>query len=188
MSDYTNEEVEAILRENEHLQKKLDRKEPWIEKDEALIARDTEARLVTVNDLADPAFKKKYPDAKIGDELNDPVPLRWKIGLKRKPVLEERNARIAAQIGRDYREELSEEEELFDEDDYQEDLPTEAEFNSMLQAAAYMDAQIAAQSSQQGDKASSLPPAKQSDEVASGGVATAKQEVPSSDSEPSSES
>ena len=94
---------------------KIDR---HIEKDKKLLARDRKARLVTHLDLKDPEFMEKYPNAQIGQQIFDPKPLFFKIGMKRKPTMEEQHARIAAEIRRDLSREidLGQEETLIDDD------------------------------------------------------------------------
>ena len=138
-------EINKLRQENEQLKKLQKKREKWIEKDERLAAKPRVGRLVTVNDLNDPAFKKKYPNAKIGDEFNDPEPLFWKLGLKRAPTMEEKHAQVAAQFARDVREAQAVEDQFFDEFDDEETDFTESEVASFLHEAALNDARIAQQ-------------------------------------------
>ena len=171
--------LESLKKENEALKKKVSRKEKWIEKDERLARKDRICRLVTANDLADKAFIKKYPNAQIGDEFNDPEPLLWKLGFKRPPTLEETHAQIAAQFARDFREFDEEKDSLLDQFEDEEEDFTHSEVQSFLYESALQDAHNASQATKQ----EALPPAKQSDNVASGGVATAEQTNQTSEGE-----
>ena len=94
------------------------KKDRHIEKDKKLLNRPRAARLVTYLDLQDEDFMKQYPNAEIGQQINDPKPLFWKTGLKRKPTLEEQHAAIAAQFRRDLEQEmeLGQEASLLDDE------------------------------------------------------------------------
>ena len=180
--------IEQLRVENEQLKKQQKKREKWIEKDEQLAAKPAIGRLVTKKDIDNPKFMEKYPNARIGDELNDPEPLRWKIGLKRKPTHEEIHAQVAAQFARDVRDEIGDETlDSFDDfSDYDEGF-TDSEVNAFLHQSALQDARSAEISAPEGNKQTSLSPAKQSAEGTNGGEATAQQPVPPSGSEGTSE-
>ena len=155
-------DLEKLKRENEILHKKFKKKEKWIEKDEQLANKPRVGRLVTVNDINDPDFKKKYPRARIGDEFLDPEPLRWKLGFKRKPIVEEKHAIVAAQFAHDLRNAAWEDEPL--DHDFEDPQFTEAELQSFLDQSEMLD-QIHSSSGKQ----------EAIEKSPSGGEATAKQ-------------
>ena len=179
------EHIEKLKAENLRLKAQQKKREKWIEKDEKLANKPRTGRLVTKNDIDDPTFMKKYPDAQIGDEFNDPEPLLWKIGLKKRPTLEDTHAQIAAQFARDLREDIEQahDEEFLDDFDEQETF-TESELQGFLHQASIQEKQAEAIAQTQQE---ALPPAEQSDEGATGGEATAEPPVPSSGSSQSEE-
>ena len=146
--------------------------------DEKLANKIRIGRLVTKNDLDDPAFAKKYPDARIGDEFNDPEPLLWKVGFKKRPTLEQTHAQVAAQFSRDFRDDILGEdnaEDFLDDFDVSDDEFTHAEVQAFLHEASRQDAQ------------QPPPPAEQSPEGANGDEVTDKPSDATSDPSQSEE-
>lgn len=134
--------LEKLKAENAELKRKQRKREKWIEQDEKLINKPRTGRLVTKNDIDDPKFMKKYPKARIGDEICDPEPLFWKIGFRKKPTMEQTHAEVAAQFARDFRQNIDEDpEELLSEFDENEQPFTEAEITAFLHSSSIQDAQ-----------------------------------------------
>jgi hypothetical protein len=169
------DDLEKLRQQNASLQKKINKKEKWIEKDERLANKQRVGRLVTKNDIDDPAFMKKYPNARIGDEFNDPEPLFWKVGLKRRPTLEQQHAQIAAQFAHDFREDMEGGVNFLDDREEPDEEFTEGEIQAFLHQSSLQDANAAEKKTPEADKNSLPPPAKQSVEDTNGGEATAKQ-------------
>jgi hypothetical protein len=139
--------IEKLKEENARLKKKELKREKWIEKDQKLANKPRTGRLVTKNDIEDPKFIKRYPKARIGDEICDPKPLFWKIGFKKKPSMEQTHAEVAAQFAKDFRENIDDDrpEELLTEFDDEEEGFTEAEVTAFLHASSMHDSHAQAQ-------------------------------------------
>lgn len=144
--DPKDQKIALLEQENAKLKKKQNK---WIESDKTLLGRPRKCRLVTFLDLQDEEFMEKYPTAQIGDEIPDSKPLLHAIGFKRKPTLQEQQARIMAQVAKDLREEMEigqDETDLLNDFDDDPDVP---EIAMAEQMAAIYDSLPYAEADQQ---------------------------------------